>query len=359
MRPEASAARNRPGGGRLVEVLERAAVLAERGAMAPTPTGPPPNFSMIVDRMRRSSSSNPYSSTSSRASASRAWEVDGVLPPTSAKSRRAGGGDSRCGACAAAGADLPRGSGSMRIRGSVRSVRRSSPARDVVEVEPQGDAKRPWSGWDRRPGRVVAPTSVKGSRSPSSCAPSVPRRSSRRGGSLPSPIENLLDGRVEAVDLVTKSTSFGCKFVRIPRGPRARDHRARGHPQAGGHLPRDDVGERRLARPGGPVRRTWSSGSRRPRAAARKTDRFSRTCLPDVLAEGLRPQLGLDRRVFFERGRARTSRRPSSRRVYCFPSLNRGQPLSASFKKSPKSGGAPYGRSRRRRAPPRPSGTRG
>ena len=58
-----------------------------------------------------------------------------------------------------------------------------------------------------------------------------------------------------------------------------------------------------LPRPGGPVSRTWSSGSPRPFAAARKTERFSRTFVwPMYSAEVLRPQLRLDGGVVLERG---------------------------------------------------------
>src|SRR5262249_28435478 len=42
-----------------------------------------------------------------------------------------------------------------------------------------------------------------------------------------------------------------------------------------------------LPSPGGPVKRTWSSGSPRPRAAARKTARFSRTFVWPMYSESV------------------------------------------------------------------------
>ena len=57
-----------------------------------------------------------------------------------------------------------------------------------------------------------------------------------------------------------------------------------------------------LPSPGGPKRRTWSSVSRRLRAAAIEMSRFSLTfVLADVLAEQSRPERELDFQLFFFR----------------------------------------------------------
>ncbi len=91
-------------------------------ASVASPTGPPPNFSMMVVRIRASMSSSPNSSTLSRASACVGHlERDVARRPAPARSRAPGGaGGSRPVACrGSAGRSrrrLPRRSGTSRIR---------------------------------------------------------------------------------------------------------------------------------------------------------------------------------------------------------------------------------------------------
>jgi hypothetical protein len=90
-------------------------------------------------------------------------------------------------------------------------------------------------------------------------------------------IEDLFDDRRQAVDLVDEQ-----HVVRFEIGQDGRqvagpfEHRARGRAQVDAHLGGDDVRQRRLAEPGGPNRRTWSSVSLRRLAASMKIVSCSR-----------------------------------------------------------------------------------
>jgi len=68
-------------------------------------------------------------------------------------------------ACRGCGADLPRGLGSMRSEDPCGAFDDRRQRGDVVEVEPQGDAEAAVERLGQEARRVVAPTSVKGSRS--------------------------------------------------------------------------------------------------------------------------------------------------------------------------------------------------
>jgi hypothetical protein len=91
-------------------------------------------------------------------------------------------------------------------------------------------------------------------------------------------IEDLLDGHLQAVDLVDEQDVARLE-VGQDRGEVAglRDHRAGGHPEADAKLGRHDLGERRLAQARRPANSTWSSASPRVRAASMNTWRFARS----------------------------------------------------------------------------------
>jgi hypothetical protein len=134
---------------RLVHVLDRVRLLAERAASVPSPTGPPPYFSAIERSSSRSSRSSPASSTSSSSSASRAIAV--VIAPwcrTSATSRRGGGCGSRRAACRATELRSPRtASGAIstpRIRAERATIAGELARLVVVEPErhPEAVAQR-------------------------------------------------------------------------------------------------------------------------------------------------------------------------------------------------------------------------
>ena len=187
-------------------------------------------------------------------------------------------------------------------------------------------------------------------------------------------VEDLLDGRRQAVDLVHEEDVVRLQ-VRQDPGEVARpgDHRARRQPQPGAHLARDDVREGRLAEAG----RTRQEHVVERLAAAlrrREEDRevLADLRLADVLAEVLGPQLRLDRGVVFEGGagedlvlvlgQAATVYRPdggpprSGDRAVLRPTSAAAAPLSGTVRTR---GCRPPARSRRRRARPRPSGSRG
>ena len=213
------------------------------------------------------------------------------LPATSAKSRRRR--SSRLamrGVPRLRGADLARGLGrrSRMARMPRRAVDDLGEGRDVVEVEPQRDAEaavqrlreqaRPRRRPDQREGREV---DLHRARHRAFADQDVEAEVLHRG------IEDLLDRGREPVDLVDEED--------VP-GLEVRQDARRGLPRARSSAPpscaaRRPSRGRRCGRasscrgPGGPVSRTWSSGSPRPRAAARKTrEVFPDFRLADVLA---------------------------------------------------------------------------
>ena len=277
-------------------------------AIAPTPTGPPPNFSMIVARMRRSSSSNPCSSTSRRASAWRAVSRSiSSLWATSAKSR-----SRRRRRLAMRGVPRLRAPISRAASGAIadrqdarRAVHDLRQRGDVVEVQAQRDAEaavqrlgeqaRARRRADQREGRQVHLHRAR--HRPFADEDVEPEVLHRR-------VEDLLDRGREAVDLVHEQDVAGLE-VRQDAGQvaRARDHRPRGQAQARAHLPRDDVRERRLAETRRPRQQNVVEGlAAALRGGEKDREVLADLRLPDVFAEVLRPQLRLDGGVVLERG---------------------------------------------------------
>ena len=141
-------------------------------------------------------------------------------------------------------------SGAMRIdedlRRAIDDLRQGV---DVVEIQPQRDAEapverlgeqaRPRRGADQREGRQVHLHRARHRPfADDDVQPEV----------LHGRVEDLLDGRAQAVDLVHEEDVARLE-VRQDAGEiaGARDHRARGQAQTRAHLARDDVGERRLS----------------------------------------------------------------------------------------------------------------
>jgi len=119
-------------------------------------------------------------------------------------------------------------------------------------------------------------------------------------------VEDLLDRRREPVDLVHEEDVL---LLQVGQDPRevsgARHHRPRGQPKTGAHLPRDDVGERRLSqarRPG--QQHVVERLAAAPRRLEEDREVLADLRLPDVLRERLRPQLRLDGGVLFQRAAA-------------------------------------------------------
>ena len=113
---------------RLVDVLDRVRLLAERDGERREPTGPPSNFSTIARSSSRSSASSPRSSTSSsveRRVGDRGRDRRPRAAPGRSRARAAGAG-SRCAACRASGArSRPRRRPRSGRRGSAPSGARS------------------------------------------------------------------------------------------------------------------------------------------------------------------------------------------------------------------------------------------
>ena len=148
--------------------------------------------------------------------------------------------------------------------------------------------KRSRSGEVSSPARVVAPTRVNGGRS---------SLSDPRGGTLSDHdvdlavlhrrVEDLLDGRVQAMDLVDEED-----VPRLQVGQQGRevaaalDHRPRGLAKARPHLVRDDVSEGGLAKAGGTEDEHVVEGvAARARRLDEETELLADGGLADVLVE--------------------------------------------------------------------------
>ena len=266
------------------------------------PTGPPPNLSMIVVRIRRSSSSKPCSSTSSRASAARAvWTSIVSFPATSAKSRSRRSSRlamrgvprllepiSRAACVVDADAENPRGAvDDLRQRGDVVEVQAQRDAEPAVER--LGEQSRPRRRADERERREVHLHRARHR----TFADHHVEAEVLHGG-----IQDLLDGRGEAVDLVDEEHVLRLEVRQDSREvARPRDHRSGGEAQPGRHLAGHDVRQRRLSEP----RRAGEENVVERLAAparGRQEDGevLADLVLSDVLGQRLRPAASARRR---------------------------------------------------------------
>ncbi len=116
-------------------------------------------------------------------------------------------------------------------------------------------------------------------------------------------VQDLLDGRIEAMDLVHEEDVLGLE-IRQDSGQVAGpgDHRPGGQAQAGAHLARHDVGQRRLAQARRARQQDVIERLAAPSGRGQEHGKVvADLVLADVLAEGLRPQLRLDGGIFLER----------------------------------------------------------
>ena len=210
------------------------------------------------------------------------------------------------------------------------------------------------SGWESRPARVVAPTSVKGWSLSSTVRARGPGADDEvELAVLEGGIEDLLDGRGNAVDLVDEEDVARAE-VRQDRGevPRLLEDGARRHPHLRAHLPRDDVGERRLPEARGAEEEDVVERlAPPPRGRQEDAERLLQLRLADELPERRRPERDSPARR--SSGSGTPARRRSS---IVYPPPQRDRRRSAAERSAERSAGAPRPPPPSR--PPRPAASR-